>query len=184
MSLEWISTYACEALAPVDYSPCLSLTTCYAPVAGSNLSMNQALKFIEGGAEFYSQLRFLTGLEEIRAAGFSELDLTYNVNLRRLTIWNTDEGAVVNLSTLSNLEFLDIASYANIKELDISKNLNLTSFTTNACPNLKTLYVAEGQEIEGITVNRSEEKIHPDTQIIVRPATGGGEGSTETPEEP
>ena len=178
-ALEWISTYACDKLAPVDYSPCLSLTTCYAPIAGSNLSKNQGLKFIEGGPQFYDQLQFLTGLEEIRTAGFSELDLSYNTNLKRLTIWNTEEGATVNINNLANLEFLDIASYANIRSLDISKNLNLSSFTTNSCPNLKTLYVAEGQNIEGITVNRSDEKIHPDTEIIVRPDDGGGEGTGE-----
>ena len=80
---------------------------------------NQELKFIEGGTEFYDQLQFLTGLEEIRTANFSELDLSYNTNLKRLTIWNTEEGATVNLTNLTNLEFLDIASYANIEILDI-----------------------------------------------------------------
>ncbi len=178
-ALEWISTYACDQLAPVDYSPCLSLTTCYAPVAGSNLSKNQGLKFIEGGTEFYGQLQFLTGLEEIRTGNFLELDLSYNTNIKRVTIWNTEEGATVNLTNLANLEFLDIASYANIEVLDISRNLKLTSFTTNSCPNLKTLYVASSQNIEGITVNRSDEKIHPDTEIIVRPDDGGGEGTGE-----
>ncbi len=178
-ALEWISTYSCDALAPVDYSPCASsLKTCYAPVAGSNLSQNVDLLFLESGyPEIASQLQYLENLVELRTGNFDNLYLPYNTKLKRLTIWNTGYPATVNLTNLVNLEYLEVASYAGIVELDISHNLALTDVTFGGSEALQTLFVAEGQNIEGITVNRSDSKIHPNTNIVIVPQSGGGEGT-------
>ena len=56
--------------------------------------------------------------------------------------------------------------------------------TFEASEALRIVYVAEGQEIDGITVNRSDEKINPDTQIIIASSTGGNEGSGDHENEP
>lgn len=176
---ELISTYSCDALAPVDYSPCASsLITCYAPVAGSNLSQNVNLLFLESGyPEIAGQLQYLENLEELRTGNFDNLYLPNNSKLKRLTIWNTGYPASVNLTNLVDLEYLEVASYAGIVELDISHNMALTDVTFGGSEALQTLYVAEGQNIEGITVNRSDSKIHPNTNIVIVPQSGGAEGT-------
>lgn len=179
-NLKWISTYYTEKLVAIDYSFCPNLQTLYEPPAGSNLSSNTSLTYLESSyPKIAGQLGYLTGLKELKTSGFTSLDLSANVNIRQLTIWNTESSASINITKLANLISLDIASYADIHTLNISKNSQLVDFTTHSNPALNTLLVAEGQSIEGVTVNRSDEKIHPNTQIVIVPANGGGEGTGE-----
>ena len=179
-NLEWISTYATDNLAPIDYSFCPNLKYLYEPPEGSNLSENASLTYLESSyPKIADQLNYLTGLTELKTSAFSSLDLSNNIGIRSLTIWNTESSASINITKLASLTSLDIASYADIQSLNISKNSQLSFFTTHANPSLNTLLVAEGQIIEGVTVNRSDEKIHPDTQIVIVPANGGGEGTGE-----
>ena len=179
-NLEWISTYKTDNLAPIDYSFCPNLKYLYEPPEGSNLSENASLTYLESSyPKIADQLNYLTGLTELKTSAFSSLDLSNNIGIRSLTIWNTESSASINITKLASLTSLDIASYADIQSLNISKNSQLSFFTTHANPSLNTLLVAEGQIIEGVTVNRSDEKIHPDTQIVIVPANGGGEGTGE-----
>jgi hypothetical protein len=44
---------------------------------------------------------------------------------------------------------------------------------------LSTLYIYQGQEIPGVTIDRSKKYIPSETEIIVKPNDGGGGGTGE-----
>ena len=170
-SLDWISTYTCWSLTPVDYASCTHLKTLYQPPSGSNLTACTEVEYYDGLPEFLSCFPHLKSYSHWH---FSSLDLSANPELEVLWIGTTN-CTTIDLSPLVNLKTLTVDGWSTFSVLDISHNLALTDVTFEGSEALQTLYVAEGQQIEGITVNRSDSKIHPNTQILVSPNPGGGE---------
>ena len=179
-SLEWISTYFCHALGPVDYTSCTQLKTLKRPPMGSDLSACSQVESYDGDPSF---LPDFPHLKEYSTWHFSSLDLSANTELERLTIGTTN-CTTIDLSPLVNLKSLNVDGWSTLEIIDISHNLLLENVSFGASEALRILYVAEGQEIEGITVNRSDTKIHPNTQIMIAPTVGGNEGSGEHQNEP
>ncbi len=172
-ALAWISTWSCDSLGPVDYSSCTHLKTLYQPPVGSNLSSCTEVETYVGNMEF---LQCFPHLKDYSCWHFSSIDLSANLELEKLTIGTTNCSAI-DLSPLKNLKELVVGGWSTFTVLDISHNLALTNVTFEGSEALQTLYVAEGQMIEGITVNRSDSKIHPNTKILTAPQSGGGEGT-------
>lgn len=172
-ALDWISTWSCDSLGPVDYSSCTHLKTLFQPPVGSNLSSCTEVETYVGNTEF---LQCFPHLKEYSCWHFSSIDLSANLELEKLTIGTTNCSAI-DLSPLKNLKELVVGGWSTFTVLDISHNLALTNVTFEGSEALQTLYVAEGQMIEGITVNRSDSKIHPNTKILTAPQSGGGEGT-------
>ena len=179
-SLEWISTYDCYDLGPVDYTSCTQLKTLKQPPLGSDLSACSQVESYDGDPSF---LPCFPHLKDYSTWHFSSLDLSANTELETLTI-GTANCTTIDLSPLVNLKTLNVDGWSTLEIIDISHNLLLENVTFGASEALRILYVAEGQEIEGITVNRSATKIHPNTQILIAPPSGGNEGSGEHQNEP
>ena len=177
-ALEWISTWSCDELGPVDYTNCTKLKTLYMPPVGSQFSTCEDMELFVIGEpnpdERLVNLPKFPNLKQLSIWHFSSLDLSHNPELETLEIGTTNCTSI-DLSPVSKLKKLVVGGWSCFESLDISKNLQLEDVTFEASEALKTLYVAEGQNIEGITVNRSDEKIHPDTEIVVRPDDGGSE---------
>lgn len=172
-ALEWISTWSCDSLGPVDYSSCTHLKTLYLPPDGSILSSCTEIETYVGNMEY---LQYFPHLKDYSWWHFSSIDLSANLELEKLSVGTTN-CTTMDLSLLKNLKKLDVGGWSTFTVLDISHNMALTDVTFGGSEALQTLYVAEGQNIEGITVNRSDSKIHPNTNIVIVPQSGGGEGT-------
>lgn len=186
-NLEWISTLGCETLQSIDYRPCPHLKTLYQDYyveSSFNICDLEELTWgvdAERGGDFSFPL--FPHLKSLSIWHFTSLDLSCHPELE--TLWvGSNNCTTLDLSPVTQMKSLTVDGWSAFEMLDISKNLLLENVTFNSCEALKTLYVAEGQTIKGITVNRSDEKIHPNTRIMIAPGDGGGEGSTETPDEP
>lgn len=138
------------------------------------------------------------GLESLRRldVGFAEtgeeLELSKFPNLKNLDTWNCtslDLSACsgleamgvhrnllsgLNISMCKEMHYLALDMDGTLAGLDISQNPNLATFVSADCSTLETLLVAVGQQIEGVTVNRSADVVHPNTSVVQR-----GEISTE-----
>ena len=163
-NLNWISTVACFSLGGIDFSNNARLETAYDIPAGSNITGLKNLKWWTGSVEGFD-LSPLINLEGLYTWHFSGLDLSQVPSLKELQVGTTNT-TVLDISPLVNLEYLLLDSWSSIKELDISHNLKLNNVTV-ASEALQKLYADRSQQIEGITVNRSAERIHPNTEIIV-----------------
>ncbi len=179
-SLDWISTWTCDDLGPIDYSNCTLLKTVFQPPLGSDLSQCSNVEEFSGEPVF---LPCFPHLKSYSHWHFSSMDLSANTELESLTIGTTNCTSI-NLSPLVNLRSLIVGGWSTFETLDISHCPELEDVTFEASEALRIVYVAEGQEIDGITVNRSDEKINPDTQIIIASSTGGNEGSGDHENEP
>lgn len=104
-------------------------------------------------------------LEDLSVWGFKSLDLSGATKVKRLWISSTYADGV-DISPCTVLEDFETDYWSTIPVLDISSNSKITKFTANGAEALKTLYIGVGQEIEGVTVNRSESIIHPNTRIV------------------
>lgn len=110
-------------------------------------------------------LSALPNLEYLGIWNFESLDLSQNANLN--TLWMEPTGVTaINILYPPSLNKLTIGDACTVESLDISGNSNLTEYNSAGCSNLKTLYVSPLQQIEGVTVNRSDEYINPETQIV------------------
>lgn len=121
--------------------------------------------------------------------GLSELDLTKNTQLKALRCVNNNFISL-DLSKNTNLEMVDCRNN-NLTSLNVSQNTRLgdaywggelglyCSQRNNALGVnlLETLYIAEGQGIPFITINRDTTHIPSSTTIQVVPVGGGGEGT-------
>lgn len=119
------------------------------------------------------------------------INLSANPLLEELAVWNC---GLTALDLTKNPKLTWVRCWGNrIETLDVSKNPFLgTRHAQSKYDNglwcvqqadaqghnyLKTLYIAEGQQIPYITVNRSSEAIPAETAITVSPSNGGGEGT-------
>ena len=167
--LDWMSIWDCRKLTSLDLSHNKKLHTLYyTHLQGVNMSDLVSLLTLQldrPAASVPVDLSPLVNLQTFNMWHFPSLDLSHNTNLISLWIGSSDCRAI-DLSPLAKLESLKI-EWFGAETLDVSNNLKLTSFNTASYENLKTLYVAPSQQIEGVTVNRSDEKIHPNTKIEV-----------------
>ena len=177
-NLEWISTYACDHLSAVDFTHCSKLKTLYMPPSGSIFATCDELEECNLNAESEDKLVYFPHLKRFATWHFSSLDLSHNPEIESLSIGTTN-CTTLDLSPCVNLKELTVGGWSSFETLDISKNLKLEYVTFEGCESLRTLYVAEGQNIEGITVNRSNDIISPNTQVLIKPDDGGGEGTGE-----
>ena len=127
----------------------------------------------------------------------TEIDLSNSFKLSNLNC-SGNQLRELDLSNNKALSHLD-CSYNYLSVLNVSNNIKLGQNSNTpeiglwCCQHsdadgtnlLKTLYIADGQVIPYINDgNRSDERIPASTAILIAPTTGGGEGSSETPEEP
>lgn len=121
----------------------------------------------------------------------STINLTENPLLEELAAWNC---GLTALDLTKNPKLTWVRCWDNrIQTLDVSKNTLLGTRQAQSkydnglwCVQqtdaqghnyLQTLYIAEGQQIPYVTVNRSDEAIPAETTISVSPSGGGGEGT-------
>ena len=121
----------------------------------------------------------IIGCENI--PGLNCLDLSKNVNLQKLFI-NGDGFTSIDISNNTKLE--EFGCRGNkISTLNVSNNrlLKELSCVQQNRPDgknyLQTLYIAGGQSIPHITVDRSIDYIPAETIITTAPQSGGGEGT-------
>ena len=113
----------------------------------------------------------------------SALDLSQNT---QLTCLECNGNLLTNLDTSSNtaLEVLH-CSVNKITALNISKNAALRDLDCSPMNDaegnnlLDYLYIAQGQQIAGVTVDRSSDNVPVGTSILVVPESGGNEGTGE-----
>lgn len=127
----------------------------------------------------------------------TSLDLSANTKLQAvLCRWN--QLTSIDLSHNPELTCIDFR-WNNITTMDVSNNTKLSLATKdgdrtglfcvqnedeNGIDKLQTLYIAEGQVIPFVTVDRSARRISPTTNIQVAPGDGGIDnygGSTQDP---
>ena len=115
----------------------------------------------------------------------TSLDVGSNTELTRLCCENNQ---LTNLCVGSNivLTYLD-CSYNQLTSLDVSANTVLTSLDCSPMNDgngnnlLGYLYIAQGQSIPSVTIDRSADYIPAETAILVAPEAGGSEGTIEEP---
>lgn len=108
------------------------------------------------------------GLEVLNvcASAKSISDLSRNPKLRELLVSYNDL-TEIDLSGLPQLEYLEAVGN-RFRTLDVSSNPLLDNLSAKENDNLDTLYVARGQIIPGITIDRSSEYIPDRTAIVER----------------
>ncbi len=93
----------------------------------------------------------------------TSLDVSKNTALTELYCENNQ---LTTLDVSKNTALKDLFCYSNqLTTLDVSKNKSLTSLDCSPMSTLKTLYVSSGQSIEGVTVNRSTDRVPSGTSI-------------------
>ena len=96
----------------------------------------------------------------------TSLDLSGNPKLQYLDCFNT---GIISLDLSPCPKLYELKCWdCQIENLDISMLPGLEIMQCSPMATLKTLYVSEDQQIEGVTVNRSEESVPAGTKIIVR----------------
>ena len=202
--LEWLSCHL-NNLSTLDVSNCteLGLLQCWGNSIAS-LDLNSCTKLGHLSCAFNSlsslDVSNNSDLDVILCEGnhIGTLDLSNNP---KLTFLYCDD---CNLTSL-DLSYCPLLEYVHcnsnyLTSLNVSKNLLIGANNIDnnkesglwCCQQndesgrnlLQTLLIAQGQTIPFVTENRSDEHIPTTTEIRIAPATGGGEGSTETPEEP
>lgn len=127
----------------------------------------------------------------------TSLDLSANTKLQAV-LCRCNQLTSIDLSHNPELTCIDFR-WNNITTMDVSKNTKLSLATKdgdrtglfcvqnedeNGIDKLQTLYIAEGQVIPFVTVDRSARRISPTTNIQVAPGDGGIDnygGSTQDP---
>ena len=136
----------------------------------------------------------------------SSLDLSENIALRSLSC-DINRLLDLNLSTNTELDYLDcyrnqlvnldvskntlltglVCCSNHLSSLDVSKNTALTYLDCSPMNDgngnniLGYLYIAQGQSIPNVTVDRSADYIPAGTAILIAPEAGGSEGTIEEP---
>ena len=125
--------------------------------------------------ESLTGIEYMTGLRTLICTG--EATTRASGGIGKLTS--------LDVSNNKELEYLD-CSYNQITSLDISNNLNLTYLDCSPMDNetgdnqLAELYVLPGQIIDGVTVDRSDEYVPEETEIIY---VGDVVGPSDFPDE-
>ena len=87
----------------------------------------------------------------------------------RLGYLNCSESPVASLDLSGCTELGELWCFnCLMEELDVSMLPRLGVMDCSPMKTLKRLYVSEGQEIPGVTVERSEEKVPAETEIVVK----------------
>ncbi len=94
-----------------------------------------------------------------------EIDVRANAELEELA-FNGNPVTAIDISQNPKLRSIYCWSCA-LEELDVSANPALQTLICYGNP-LRTLYVAEGQTIPFITVNRRDDHIPPETEIVIK----------------
>jgi Leucine-rich repeat (LRR) protein len=125
--------------------------------------------------ESLTGIEYMTGLRTLICTG--EATTRASGGIGKLTS--------LDVSNNKELEYLD-CSYNQITSLDISNNLNLTYLDCSPMDNetgvnlLAELYVLPGQIVDGVTVDRSDEYVPEETEIIY---VGDVVGPSDFPDE-
>ena len=98
--------------------------------------------------------------------GITSIDLSHNPQLNYLNCQVTSISSL-DLSKCTKLYELKCWDCL-IEELDVSMLPALEVLDCSPMPTLKTLYVADSQVIDGVTMNRSEDNVPAGTNIIIR----------------
>ncbi len=152
-----------------------------------DVSNNTVLSYLEC---YYNQLTCLDVrannlLGDLRCScnQLSSLDVTQNAALTRLYC---DSNYLTSLDLNSNLSLLELTCSLNrLTSLDVSKNTALTFLNCSRMKDssnnnlLGYLYIAQGQSIPNVTVDRSTSFIPAETIIMVAPEPGGNEGTVD-----
>lgn len=145
------ASYADFAVAP-DLSKNTKLE--YISFAGSkfstiDVSKNTELKTLSVGGEVFNSLDVTnnTKLTDLSVTGkITKLDLTKNTQLENLSINNT-QISEVDVTNCPYLRAIDFGS-TPIVEIDLSRNLLLTSASAYLAKSLETVWLSKGQKIE------------------------------------
>ena len=115
----------------------------------------------------------------------TSLDVSSNTALTNLSC---SSNQLTSLDVSENTALTNLSCIRNwLTSLDVSKNIALTRLNCSQMNDesnhnlLGYLYIAQGQSIPNVTVNRSTEYIPEETIIIVAPEAGGSEGTIEEP---
>ena len=137
------------------------------PLATINVSSNSRLKWLSVQESRITKLDISNNLELeylwVTYNMLSKLDVSNNTKLRSLNCYSNGL-TVLDLSNNAALEQLSCGSN-RLTVLDVSKNKSLTDLNCSPMSTLKTLYVSSGQSIEGVTVNRSTDRVPSGTSI-------------------
>ena len=113
----------------------------------------------------------------------TSLDVSNNTALTDLECYDNQ---LTSLGVSNNTALTYLSCYSNkITSLDVSNNTVLTSLDCSPMNDLNsnnlliTLYIYQGQEIQGVTIDRRWDIVPNETEIIVKPNDGGGEGTGE-----
>lgn len=147
------ASYADFAVAP-DLSKNTKLE--YIGFAGSkfstiDVSKNTELKTLSVGGEVFNSLDVTnnTKLTDLSVTGkITKLDLTKNTQLENLSINNT-QISEVDVTNCPYLRAIDFGS-TPIVEIDLSRNLLLTSASAYMAKSLETVWLSKGQKIESL----------------------------------
>ena len=173
-SLEELSVMDCSKLKKIDLSTAPNLKNLYASYAdfavapdlskntkleyigfaGSkfstiDVSKNTELKTLNVGGEVFNSLDVTnnTKLTDLSVTGkITKLDLTKNTQLENLSINNT-QISEVDVTNCPYLRAIDFGS-TPIVEIDLSRNLLLTSASAYLAKSLETVWLSKGQKIE------------------------------------
>ena len=136
--------------------------------------------------------------------GIAELDITNNIQLRRLyclrnQLTSLDISNNTNLQELecsyNLLTSLDVSNNPSLTKLwcfnnllmslDVSRNTLLTDFDCSPMNDsagnnlLSVLYIAQGQQIPNVTVDRNDDYVPAGTMIMAAPKPGTNEGTED-----
>ena len=166
--LEWMSVWACINLNSVELSGCtglIELWTTNTAIDFSEVSQLQILTYSCNGSD--CEFSLLPELTNLSVWNFSALDLSANTKLSYLHL-GSNNCQSLDLKGLPSLESLEIEGWSVFDSVDIRGCSRLSIYNSAECSGLKTLIMDPDQQIEGVTVNRSENNIHPDTEIVVK----------------
>lgn len=175
-SLEELSVMQCSKLKKINLSVAPNLKNLYASFAGFavapdlsknaklesvsfgsikfstiDVSKNTELKTLSVGGEVFNSLDVTnnTKLTDLSVTGkITKLDLTKNTQLEKLSINNT-QISEVDVTNCPYLRAIDFGS-TPIVEIDLSRNLLLTSASAYMAKSLETVWLSKGQKIESL----------------------------------
>lgn len=173
-SLEELSVMSCNKLKKIDLSVAPNLKNLYASSAGfvvaPDLSKNTKLEIIGFSSAKFSTIDVSknTELKSLNVGGdvFNSLDVTNNTKLTNLAVTGTittldltksAQLEVLNISNtkiseidVTNCPYLRSIDFGStpIVEIDLSRNLLLTSASAYMANSLKTVWLSKGQTIE------------------------------------
>ena len=169
IKLNWMSLWDSRSLHSIDLSHNTQLEELWAyHLSNADLGDNQSITSLNvwapaSGFQF-SELPHLTYLGVWNC---HNLDLSGNPAIEGLYIGEGCTGTI-NIANLSELNSLNVCNGSLVESIDISNNLKITHYNSAPCSTLKTLIVSSEQVIAGVTENRSEEFIHPNTEIVIK----------------